>query len=225
MSPVGRLYDHVAVVAPGLALDRRRALAAAARSRGATTSVDGAIREARARLAGLAEPVPGLADARRRVARREADLEARRERVATLRGRTRESDDEAVLRSFRAAVGELSEAELEYQAAREALAERRAQARRVRDDREHRLRLEDRLGNLERTARRELVGEVQSVVDDAVAALPGGQAGSFDEADVVPAALALVRAGRVRTPVVLACRRFPDRATAESWLGAPVIPV
>lgn len=218
-----RLYNHLGVVAPGIDLRRRRALAAAARSRGARTTVDGEIRETRDRLRELDEPVPAREDVRRRVAAAESDLEAKRERVATLRGRTRESDDEAVTAAFRDAIRELSEAELEYQAAREALEERRERARRARDARERRLRLEDRLGNLERTAREELVDAVRPAADAAVSAVPGGGAPSFAGGDAVSAALALVRVGRVRTPVVLACRRFPDASSAASWVEAPVI--
>lgn len=218
-----RLYDHAAVVAPGLALDRRRALAAAARSRGETATVDKEIRETRTRMDELGEPVPSLEETRQRVAAAESALDAKRERVATLRGRMRESDDDEVAAAFREAIGDLSEAELEYEAAREALAERRARVRRARDARERRMRLEDRLGNLERTARRELVRSVRPTVDVAVPDVPGSDATSFPEADDVTATLALLRVGRVRTPVVLACRRFPDGRRAEAWLEAPVI--
>lgn len=217
-----RLHDHVDVVAPGLDLRRRRALAAAARSRGASTSVDEDLRATRDRLRDLGEPVPSLEEARRRVARAESVLDAERERVATLRGRMRESDGD-VASAFRDAIGDLSEAELEYEAAREALAERRTRARRARDLRERRLRLEDRLGNLERTAREELIETVRPAVDAAVPAVPGSGAAAFADADPVTAALALLRVGRVRTPVTLACRRFADEAHAEAWLGTPVV--
>ena len=88
-----RLYDHVAVVAPGLALDRRAALAAAARSRGVATSVDEALRTARAGLAELDAPVPSPAEARRAVAEAESELSAQRERVATRRGRLEAAED------------------------------------------------------------------------------------------------------------------------------------
>lgn len=219
------MYDHVAVVAPGLALDRRRALAAAARSRGEVTTVDAEIRETRDLLADLGEPVPSLEEPRRRVASAESALASKREHVATLRGRMRESDSAEVDAAFRDAIRDLSEAELEYEAAREALAERRKRARRARDVRERRLQLEDRLGNLERTARGELVESVRPAVDDAVPAVPGSDAASFADAGAVTGALALLRVGRVRTPVVLACRRFPDARRAEAWLAVPAIRV
>lgn len=216
------LRDHVGVVAPGLSLDRRAALVAAARSRGLTAGVDAELREARERLTDLGAPVPSLADARRRVAEADSDLEARRERVATLRGRLQESDDGAVAEEYRAAIRSLSEAETERAAAEEALAEARNRAREARDEREERLRLEDRVANLERRARQELADEVRLEVDAAVSAAPGAAASTYGTADSVTAALALVRVGRVRTPVVLACRRFAREVDAEAWLGAPV---
>jgi chromosome segregation ATPase len=164
------LHDHVAVVAPGLSLQRREALVAAARSRGLTASVDDELRAVRERLADLDEPVPSLAAARRRVAEAEADLEARRERVATLRGRLQETDDEALAEEYRVEIRALSEAETERAAAGEALAAARERARQARDVREDRLRLEDRVANLERRTREELVEAVRPEVDAAVRA-------------------------------------------------------
>lgn len=218
------LRDHVAVVAPGLELDRRAALLAAARSRGIETSVDGDLRAARRRLSELeAETTPELAAARRRVAETAADIETHRERVATLRGRLQERDDEARREAYRDAVRELSEAETERAAAREALRAARKRAREARDTRERRLRLEDRIGNLERLAREERLEAARPMADDAVAAAPGSDATAFGAAGPVTAALALVRVGRPEVPVTLACRRFPDAAAAEEWLGAPVV--
>lgn len=224
-----RLYDHVAVVAPGLHLDRRAALAAAARSRGVTTSVDDALEAARERLAGLDRSVPSRAEARRTVAEAESDLQAQRERVASLRGRLEAVDDrddstaQEVRTTYETAVRTLSELETEYQAARESLTAARARARSARDVRERRLRLQDRVGNLEREARAELVAAVRADVDEAVADAPGSQARGYAEAAPVTAALGLLRVGAVRPPVVLACRRFADVGTAEGWLETPVI--
>jgi DNA repair exonuclease SbcCD ATPase subunit len=216
------LYGYVGVIAPGLSLSRRDALVAAARSIGVETSVDSAIEELRSELRSLSEPVPSRADARRRVAETESQLQARRERVATIRGRMQEADDGDLEAEYRAAIRALSEAETEHAAATEALAEARERARRARDSRDRMLRLEDRLGNLKRRARRELVAEVTPAVDAAVSDLPDREADSFRSVDPVSAALALVRVGRIERPIVLACRRFPDRDSAERWLRAPV---
>jgi hypothetical protein len=216
------LYEHVAVVAPGLSLRRRAALLETARSLEVETSVDAEIEALRSELRDLPEPVPSRAEARRRVAETEAELRARRERVATVRGRMQEAADGAYEAEYRSAIRALSEAETEHAAAKEALAEARARAREARDERDRRLRIEDRLGNLRRRARRERVAAVRPAVDDAIAALPHREPDGFDDADPVSAALALIRVGRIERPVVLACRRFPGRDAAERWLEAPV---
>lgn len=216
------LYEHVRVVAPGLTLCRRAALVAAARSLGIETSVDAELRALRSELGSAPDPVPARADARRRVADAEAELEAKRERVATLRGRVREADGDTAAREYRDAIRALSEAETEHAAAKERLAEARSRARSARDTRERRLRLEDRLGNAERTARRELLGTIRPKADAAARRVPGSDAPAFEDAAPVSAALALVRVGRVERPITLACNRFPDRDTAERWLEAPV---
>lgn len=219
------VHDYVGVIAPGLTLDRPSALVAAARSRGVSTAVDDELSAARAELDDLDASVPELASARRRVAETEAVVEARRERVAELRGRLRvrrEHDLCVTEKSYHTAIRELTEAETEHLAARERLVAIRQQARRARDERERRLSLQDRIANLEREARARLRRSVRPAVDDAVRAAPGSDATSFDDADDVTAALGVVRIARTSTPVVLACRRFPNGPTAETWLRAPV---
>ena len=215
------LYGHVRLIAPGLSLSRRDALVAAARSLDVETSVDAELRTLRAELDAAPVSVPSRAAARRRVAETAATLEAKRERVATLRGRIQAGDGGEVDADYRDAIRTLSEAETEHAAAREALADARERARAALDARDRRLRLEDRLGNAERTARRELAAAIRPRVDEAVGSAPGSDTDDFGRADAVSAALALVRVGRVRRPVVLACDRFPDRDTAERWLEAP----
>lgn len=216
------LHRHVGVIAPGLSLSRRAALVATARSLDITTSVDESIRETEAELRSLPEPVPLRAELRRRVAEAAADLETKRERVATLRGRLRATDNGSVEAEYRDAIRALSEAETEHDAATEALAAARDRARTARNARDRRLRLEDRLNNLERTARSELISAVSPVVDATLSALPNRDPASFDESDPISAALALARVGWIETPITLACRRFPDRDSAERWLDAPV---
>ncbi len=216
------LYRYVGVIAPGMSFPRRVALVAVARSLDVTTSVDEPIEELEAELRSLPEPVPSRAAIRRRVAETTADLEAKRERAATLRGRLQETADESIETEYRAAIRSLSEAETEHVAAVESLENARESARKARDVRDRRFRLEDRLANLRRTARTELVDAVSSDVDAALSRLPKRDPASFEDADSVSAALALARVGRLGTPIVLACRRFPDRGAAERWLGTPV---
>ncbi|MFO7926206.1 MAG: hypothetical protein ACQET5_02565 [Halobacteriota archaeon] len=216
------LYDHVRVIAPGLPLRRADALAAAARSLDIETSVDAERRELRAKLETCPDSVPSRTDVWRRVAESITELDAKRERVATLRGRLQEAGDEQLEGEYRDAIRELSEAETEHVAAKEALADVRSRARTVRDTRERRLRLEDRLENLRRTARRERRDTVEPMADAAVAAVPGCEVGRYADADPISAALALVRIGRIELPIVLACSRFETRRAAERWLDASV---
>ena len=216
------LYEHVRVVAPGMSLRRREALAAAARSRGIETSVDAELSSLADELDSLAEPVPSRVEARRRVAETAEDLDAKRERVATLRGRMRETEAERLEREYRNAIRALSEAETEHAAAQEGLEKARKRARAARDSRNRRLRLEDRAGNLRRRARRELLEAVRPKADRAASKVPGDDAMRFEDVGGVSAALALARIARVRRPIVVACGRFPDRETAERWLETPV---
>ncbi|MFT4883085.1 MAG: hypothetical protein ACI8U4_000583 [Natronomonas sp.] len=217
------LVQRIGVVAPGLSLDRPAVLVAVARSRGMTSEADAELAAVRKRLVELDESVPSLAEARRRVAETEASLDAQRERVATLRGRTHETEDESVTAAHREAIRALSEAETEHVAAREELAAARRRARDARDERERRLELQDRIRNLERRAKRELADAVRPTVDDVVPSVPDSAAATFSDADPITAALAALRVGRPRTPVVLACGRFPDARRAEAWLSAPVL--
>ncbi len=217
-----KLYDYVRVVAPAMSLRRRDAAVAAARSLGLETSVDAEMRELRNELASAPDPVPSRAERRRRVAETATVLEAKRERVATLRGRLQAADEQSVEAAYRTAIRALSEAETEHAAARERLADARQRARAARDGRDRRLRLEDRLSNAKRTARRELLGAIRPRLDATIPSVPESSANSFGDAGPISAALALVRVGRVERPVVLACGRFSDRDSAERWLNAPV---
>lgn len=204
-------------------MDRRALLVAVARSRDVETDFDTELASARSELRRLDEPVPSLVEARRRVAETEADLDVKRESVATLRGRVQETDDGDISAAYRRAIRELSEAETEHAAAREQLRKARREARSARDDRERRLKIQDRIRNLERRRRRELVDGIRPQVDEAVASVPESGTDEFVEAAPVTAALAAVHVGVVEVPVVVACRRFESRGDAETWLGAPVV--
>ena len=223
------VHEAVGLVAPR-PVQRRATLAAVARSRGHEPPTSERIETLRA---GLRERTPesvDLAGARRRVAESGTDVERLRERVATLRGRVQAhresggdaSDAEAALRE---AARELSEAETERQAAVQALARARERARETRDDRERRFAREDELANLVREARAWLAARVRERVTAAVVAVPGSAATSVEGADPVTLRLAAARVARVRAPVVLACRRFPDARAASRWLDAPVLRV
>lgn len=216
--PPGPLFDHIGYVHADMGLRVRTALAAAARSRGMTAPQASEIERLRAerdRLSADGQP-------QRRTAAPEADPTELRERVATLRGRVQaleaSGEDASDARAaLRAAAATLSES----QTARIAAEEYRDQTRTDRDRRERRMRLDDRIANRERDARAALVERLRAPYERAVFALDP-TADPFDAPPVV-AALALLRIGRPRAPVVLAVDRFPSLAAAADWIGGPVV--
>jgi hypothetical protein len=226
------VHEHVGLIPAAGAFDLRGALAAAARERGHEPPQRGDIEDVRARLADFEVDGVDVAAIRRRVADA-GDSEARlRERVATLRGRLqalRERDAETtdVEAELEATVTELTEVETERIAAEQSLSRAEARARAVRDRRERRLELEDRLANLERAAREALADAIYDEFAAAVATLPGeGDAGAEPgayEGDTVTAALGVARVAPLSAPVVLAANRFDDAATAATRLDAPVV--
>lgn len=129
--------------------------------------------------------------------------------------------------AYQDAVRELSEVETERIAGEQRLARLREVAREARDERDRRLRLEDRVANLERRVRLSLARSVYEEFAAAVDRLPGaGTAGDAPgEYDGPPAtaALAVVRVARLSAPVVLVGRRFSDATSAHERLRAPVV--
>lgn len=216
--PPGPLFDHVGYVHADMGLRVRNALAVAARSLDLSAPQAAEIERLRAerdRLSVDEQP-------QRRTAAPEADPTELRERVATLRGRVQalEANDEDASDAraeLRAAAAKLSES----QTARIAAEEYRDQTRSDRDRRERRMRLDDRIANRERDARSALVERVREPYERAVFALDP-TADPFDAPPVV-AALALLRIGRPRAPVVLAVDWFPSPAVAADWIGGPVV--
>lgn len=225
----GPVHDRVGVIQPRMSLERRAAMAAAARSLGRTAPHDEEIAAVEAQLDGLDAPRADTSPARRRLAEAGTEQERLRERVARLQGRVRalreaglETDDaESALAD---AVHTLSEVETERVAARQALAAARGEARTARDVRERRLELEDRLGNLRRAARAHLADVVRADVDAAVEAAPG-RASGLDGAAAHRVALGVVRVAAISAPVVLVEPPFADPETAATWLDAPVLEV
>lgn len=219
----------------------RGLLAAAARSRGVTASVEEELAARRSELASLPEPSVDLRAARERAAEARGEEDRLRERVASLRGevnarRDLDADTDDAEAALREAATKLSEAETARIAAEQALERARRQAREARDARERRLELADAVGNLERTARRELADAVREPVREALTAVPGPDGvaptdGSRDRdlstVDRPTVALAAVRIAALEAPVVIAFgdHRFPDAVSAARTLGAPVIRV
>jgi hypothetical protein len=230
--PPGEAHGHVARLPPGT-FDRRAALAAAARALGHTSASRAALEEARAELDDLSPPSVDVAAARRRVAEAGAAEERLRERVAELRGRLQArretgADTTAVEAQLDETVSQLSEAETERIAAEQALDQAEAAAREARDRRERRLKLEDRVANLERRRRRELADAVWDGFCAALRAVPGdataGTAPGTYDGDRMTAALAVARLAPLKAPVVVdGGGRFRNATAAAATLGAPVI--
>ncbi|WP_380679317.1 hypothetical protein [Salinigranum sp. GCM10025319] len=232
----GLVHTHVGRIPPQT-FDLHGALVAAARSRGVVVPAVRLLERARTELretGGDAVAVDRRA-AKRRVA--DAGSEERRldERVASLRGRLdalREvgadaSTVEAVEAELADTVGKLTEVETERIAAEQQLGQIERATRTDRDRRQRRLRLADRVGNLQRRVRRDLVERVYGDFAVAVEALPGdadpGSSPSAYAGDPTTAALAVASIARTDAPVVLTADRFGSPAEAATRLDAPVL--
>lgn len=223
-----RLHELLGHVSEAMEFDRQSAMVAAARSRGMKTSVDDELTRTR-KLLSEREPKQTEVDleaARRRVAETARDIDSLRERVATHRGRLQamreRGESEGAESAYRDVIRKLSEAETEHVAALERLDRDRLLARQVRNDREQRLRLTDRLDNLERAARRELRTSIEPILERAVTEVPWN-APPLSDVDDTTAALAILRVSACTLPVVLSCRRFPSVKAAREYLRTPVI--
>jgi hypothetical protein len=211
----------------------RSVLAAVARSRGLRTSVDAEIERLEERLTAIDPPGVDRRAARRRLAEATADTERLREEVAERRGRLRARRDDdrptaAAADDLAAATDRLVEAETERIAACQRLDRARSAARRTRDARERRLKLEDRIENRRRPARRRLAERILPAVAAALSTAPGGPgrtaAGPLPS-DSVIGELAAYRCGRPATAVVVAAGPFANPRAASAWLDAPVLMV
>lgn len=231
--PPGSVHEHVGVLHRGVGVPVRAALAAAARSRGATTEYDGDLRAVEAELADVSPPTVDLAAARERVAETAEDVERLRERVARVSGRVEarrgaagDADADAAEAELADATRELAAAETDHHAAREALERARERARAARDARERRLALEDRLANLRRDARRALAERWADRFERAVAGLPFAATpagpGAFEGPEWVAGA-AVARLAAPGAPLVVGPGLFADATVAAAALDAPVL--
>ncbi|MFB6220687.1 MAG: hypothetical protein ABEH90_04540 [Halolamina sp.] len=228
-SPSG-WWESLAVPTDGTAsLDR---LVAAARSRGIRVPEERALATAQRKLADLSAERVDPAETRKRLAAAGAEVEQLREQVATARGRLNarrevDADTDAAEAALADAATRLSEAETERLAAEQAHEAAERRARRARSVRERRLRLQDRVANRRRDARRALVCEIADAFENAVEAVPGEAALSTApleiEGDDVTAAFAAVRVADIRAPVVDATGRFDSAKAAADVLDAAVI--
>lgn len=222
----GPAHEHLGWLHPDLALDRRGAFAAVARSRRLRAPADDALREVAAALRTIERTRTDLAPLRERVAAAGAERDRLRERVATLRGRVqarREAGLDAAdaTEELRTAARRLSEATTEREAAEQALARAREAARDAYDARERRLALEDRAANLQREARATLADRIRPLVDAALTAL---DAPPHEDAADHTVALAAATVARFRAPVVYELDRLAPTDAAERFDTAVVRP-
>lgn len=240
----GRVHAHVSRLASDTTIRTRPALAAVASDRGIETPYDDDLVDSIRSLRAL-PPAPvddrELREARRQAAETGAETERLRERVATVRGRLAAlrdapSSDAEALTAAEASLSEttrrLSEVATERVAAAQRLSLLEERARTARDRRDARLRLEDRIGNLERMIREARVDAVADGFRDARHALvsqirdaDGGIDVSETSSDLVDA-LAVTRIAPVRAPVVVAsdvAEALGGPDSAFDRLGAPLL--
>lgn len=235
-APPGPIHRLLGPLRPGMTVDRRAALASAARSRGVESVHDAAVAAAEARLEAIDRAIaedttdrPAAEPLRRAAADAGADVARLRERAATIRGRIA-ADEEAgrtadgPRATLRETIAALSEAETEALAAEQALEAAQRDRRALRDERERRLSLADRRDNLRRRARRGLADRERGRLRRALRALPGPDpAGDDVDPDPFRLGLAVVRLARLRAPVVVADAPFPTATAARAALDAPVV--
>lgn len=239
----GPVHQRAGVVVPDMGLKVRTAVAAAARSRGIVTPHDDRIDRLATKLAERSATAPtDLLDATDALAAGASpdEIADLRERAAELRGQvatleTMDADPTDARAELRETAARLSELETE----RIAAAQTRERARELREGREERLRLEDRLANARRDARATLVERVRDEYEAAVTAIvaetsgtdewPAAVEGPFSVAPSI-AALGVLRVAVVRAPVVLdpagtplEGTSFAELADAADWLDVPVI--
>ncbi|MCG1004281.1 MULTISPECIES: hypothetical protein [Halobacterium] len=223
------VHERVGFLHRGMSVAPVAALAAAARTRGATTEYDAELRAAEDDLAAIDAPNVDLSAVRERVAETASDVDRLRERVARASGRVeaqRESDADAgdAEAALREATRELAALETDHHAAKEELAAARERAREARDARERRLSLADRRDNLRRAARRELADVYGDRFRAALDALPVSSEPAppreFSGPDWVAGAAA-ARLARPGAPLVVACE-FENASRAAAALDAPV---
>jgi len=225
-----RVHERVGVLHRGVSVSLRATVAAAARSRGASTRYDDDLRAAEQELADHAAPTVDLERARERVSAAAADVQRLREAVARASGRVEarreDGDAESAEAALAAATRELAAAETDYHAAQETLERARRRAREARDARERRLALEDRVANLRRDARHALAERWSRRFERAVDALPfPGDAASPTEFDgpAWTAACAAARLAAPGAPLVVGDDLFSDASRASAALDAPVL--
>lgn len=230
-APPGPIHDHVGVIRSGMVLEVGPAVAAAGRSIGLESPQDEAIARLDREIEAIDPAYPDLRAARRRVAEAGADqasLEAAVERTSGRLNARREADlpTADLEERLRDLTRQLTEAETEAIAAREALATAERRAESARDARAERLSLVDRRENRRREARQWFLDVLGERFERALCALPvdvePAPPRDFDGSNR-DAALAIARIADPATPLVVVEAPFQTAVQARASLGAPVL--
>ncbi|GAA0261697.1 DUF7856 family protein [Halobacterium noricense] len=224
------IHERVGFLHHGLSVAPIAAVAAAARTRGATTEHDAEIRAVEDELAAIDVPEVDLTTARERVAETASDVDRLRERVARASGRVearREADADAsdAEAALRDATRELAARETDHHAAKEELAAAQERAREARDARERKLALADRRDNLRRAARQALADAYADCFSRAVDAFPVPSEPTHPREFSGPEWVAGAAAARFAcpgAPLVVGCG-FERVTRAAAALDAPVV--
>ncbi|PSQ42106.1 hypothetical protein BRD17_09400 [Halobacteriales archaeon SW_7_68_16] len=232
--PPGPAHEFVGLLRGKVTVPVRAGLAAVARSRGRRSSVRDEIDRLDGEIAAIDAESVDLRERREQVAAARDRAAGLDEHVARLQGTVTAIEEDgrdasAARAELHDAARALSEAETERHAAEQRLDRARKRARESRDRRERRLELRDEVGNLRRTARRELAATVADAVECALGSVPGRDSGVDGWQDGrtggIDLALALARVADLNAPVVVAVDRFDDPEDAAAWLDAPVLRV
>lgn len=222
------VYQYIRVITRDMSLNRRAAIAAAARSSGFQSSVDREIQETQGEILAHSPlpPIPDLHTYQADLNNAESELETLDEKVATERGRMQKEMewglDPSAISTYKRLLQEWAEAKARATAAKERLQQAEQQQYRNRTSREAHLRLTDKLHNLERKARSELVTQLEETIDHAISCAPG-TAKSLPEATDSIVALAIARVATVKLPIVLVSSCFSSPHSAAEYLRSPII--
>lgn len=225
--PPSPLHGRIGHVHAEMGLRTRTALAAAGRTRGDETPYDEDIERLERELSALSVEETAAKSYRQELADQREETEALREAVAATRGRLaahREQglDTEELERKLEAKIRDLAETETSATAASQQFERARETARTNRDRREQEFKLEDRLANRRRDARRWLVDQLEPEYERAVQELAEERTDPF-ECKPTTASLAVGKIADYDAPLVLETTPFESVDAAHDWLGGPVI--
>lgn len=228
--PPTAVHDHVGHIHPEMELRPRTALAAAGRSRGLETPHDDEIEGIEEELESVSVEETDLQAHRREQADEREELRKIQEAVATTRGRLaacreRGLETDELETRLEEQIRQLAQVQTTATAATQSHERARERAQAHRDRRERQLRLEDRLANRRRDARRWLVEELEDEFAETLRALSGGPVDDPFDCRPPVAGLAIAEIAEYTAPIVLETDHFESATAAREFLGGPVVRV